>query len=766
MKRVLLVLILLVAGNAAAGVRYTIPFGVFSYDYNPAEPREDYLHGNLGVVVPSYSRSYLYVAHRWMDGAPITSEEQQQIQKTWFSVPELPENQENAWRDLRSATGVPIPDFVKYARPGPFHLDTRDYVQYFPCTPHAYQRAADRLRQHLDRFGAASAEVRHWVQAQDLVFHNCSDERTVPPEAPPSIHPVIRDDRRYQFAAARFIAADFEDAEASFRRIGHAPKNWAGLWAPYMVGRSILWQARTEVTDERNYRRLLRKAQLAFEAVLQDDELAATHNAARFLLIRILAISDQEAAARLLGLRLMSPLRVDSRVQDLNQYLSLLYHNTRRKVAYRMEMKPHAELRELGERDALTDWILAFQSKDTASYEYSLERWRATGTTAWLVSCLSKADGGSAAAVVLLAAAAEEPKGPGWASIQYYRASLLTFRGEREQARAVLDRLLPEISSRSSSWNRALALRSQLGRTPDEMFHYGIRSPASFGTTWPRRTAPWEWSDWEEQRFGRLLRRGELLFPEVADILDSAVPLARFADLAKGATRLPEPIRQDLIIAAWVRAVLLDDQRLAVPLSFEVSELVPTTEADMIRFRAAAPGERQFVAAGIMLKFPGMSARVHPGTGRHSPLHEVHTAGFNWWWWTERGGIYPMPPKAGPVGWLTTAERSQAEEEWARIMALGSGAAWLYGTVMGKCTGASPPPGCAEALYRTVVSEEWIDYHHGIQHLPYEIESSVRYEAAKLLEQRFANTTWAQADRTRPPKDEFCDYRLSAPYPR
>ena len=623
----------LLPGAANAGIRYTIPIAVFSYEHHPAEPRETYAGGELGIVMPGYSRSYLYVAHRWMDGAPLTLEEQREMQKVWWGVPGETENRPSVWRDLRASLPIPAPAFDEKPHWRRSGLDTRGYLQFRACTPHAFERAAERLREHVDRFGADSAEVRAWVEAQDLVFHHCSlpGDGTFPSEAPAGLPVVIREDRRYQIAAARFVATHFEEAEELFRQIEPDPESWAGLWAPYMVGRSILWQARTHLGDEEAYRRLLREAQVALEAVLRRDDLAETHDAARHLLIRILAITDQEAAARLLGLRLSSPLRAASRVQDWEQYASLLYHNTTQRVSYRKQLKPHSQLRKLGARDALTDWILAFQSQDEAAHEYSLQRWRETRSIAWLVACLSKAEAGGAATGELLAEAAQVPPGPGWASVQFYRATLLSATGQREQARAVLDLLLPEIASRSSSWNRALALRAQLSRTVDEMFQFGVRQPASFGTlnSWESRTSPWDWGDWATENYDRYLRRGPLLMPEAAGILDGAVPLARFADLAMEAKRLPDEIRRDRRRRGVgpSRAT----RRLRTPPStsrLTVAEVAPDTAADMKRFSEAASASRRLLAIHTMLKFPGMSARVYPGIGRGVPFNEMHLSGF------------------------------------------------------------------------------------------------------------------------------------------
>ena len=758
----------MLASAATAGNRVTTPHAVFSYEYHPSLPRDDYTAGELGIVVPTYARAYLYVAYRWMSGAAVTPEEQREVRKRWAPDEPAPEHHQSVWNDLTYSAGLRSPDLEKYEKPNIVNRDTRGFVQFPPCRPHAFGRAAERLRQHIDRFGAESREVREWVQAQDLVFANCDlrESWTVPPTALANAHPAIRDDRRYQIAAANFIAWRFDEAERLFRQIEPDGESWAGLWAPYMVGRSILWQARTAVAASgEEYRQLLRKAQRAFEATLRNDGLSETHDAARHLLIRILSTTEPEAAARLLGIRLMSPLRAKSREQDMAQYLDLLDNHTRKSSSGRAD-RPHPEVAKLGVRDELTDWILAFQWR---AYSYSVSRWRAKRSTAWLISCLAHAEASSAESSELLAAAAEEPDGPGWASVQFYRARLLAATGEHEQARAVLDLLLPEISTRSSSWNRALALRAQLGRTPNDMFQYGVRRPASFGvlTSYGIKSAPWEWRRWHQQTLQQFVRRGDLVMPEVADILNAAVPLKRFAQIAQESDWLPQPVRQDLIVAAWLRAVLLEERRLEWLLAGRVGEIVPEAAADMERFRSASVEDRRLFAATIALKYPGMSALVHPGTGRSSPLNEMHRQGFNWWWWTKRGQVDPSPPDAGLASWLTEQERALAEDELDRIVALGNGAAWLYSTVLESCTGRSAPPICAEALYRTVVSEDYIDYWHGLQYLPYEIELEVEAKAAKTLKSKFAGTPWARRLAYEGPtvkEPRFQRFSLSAAY--
>ena len=94
-----------------------------------------------------------------------------------------------------------------------------------------------------------SATSRLWsihdATSIDLVFNACYEQ--IDPEsalaaAPAGIHPDIRRDRLYQTAAAWFNLGRFDEAEKRFRMIEADPSWPGGLWAPYMIGRSILWQ--------------------------------------------------------------------------------------------------------------------------------------------------------------------------------------------------------------------------------------------------------------------------------------------------------------------------------------------------------------------------------------------------------------------------------------------------------------------------------------------------------------------------------------------
>src|SRR5258707_10456840 len=56
---------------------------IFVYTVHPAYPLERFAGGEVGVVQPTYARSYLYVAYRHLGGAGLSKHEQEIISELW-----------------------------------------------------------------------------------------------------------------------------------------------------------------------------------------------------------------------------------------------------------------------------------------------------------------------------------------------------------------------------------------------------------------------------------------------------------------------------------------------------------------------------------------------------------------------------------------------------------------------------------------------------------------------------------------------------------
>jgi hypothetical protein len=56
---------------------------VFTFRKHPDFPRSEFLAGHLGVLQPTYARSYLYVAYRYLSGVGFNAAEREQVRLYW-----------------------------------------------------------------------------------------------------------------------------------------------------------------------------------------------------------------------------------------------------------------------------------------------------------------------------------------------------------------------------------------------------------------------------------------------------------------------------------------------------------------------------------------------------------------------------------------------------------------------------------------------------------------------------------------------------------
>src|SRR3982074_1042632 len=79
---------------------------IFTFTVHPEYPLEKFARGEVGVIQPSYARSYLFVAYRYRNGAGFNSKEQQALVDLWhdrleFTWPEYDEQWPKAWLEAR-----------------------------------------------------------------------------------------------------------------------------------------------------------------------------------------------------------------------------------------------------------------------------------------------------------------------------------------------------------------------------------------------------------------------------------------------------------------------------------------------------------------------------------------------------------------------------------------------------------------------------------------------------------------------------------------
>ena len=79
---------------------------VFAFHVHPEFPLEQFAKGEIGVLQPTYARSYLFVAYRYLNGTPLSKEEQQAVVELWndrmsHAYPEYDSEWPKVWIEAR-----------------------------------------------------------------------------------------------------------------------------------------------------------------------------------------------------------------------------------------------------------------------------------------------------------------------------------------------------------------------------------------------------------------------------------------------------------------------------------------------------------------------------------------------------------------------------------------------------------------------------------------------------------------------------------------
>ncbi len=190
------------AWSGASGVQTVVT--LFESHWHPDLPLDLFAAGRLGLIKPTWSDSYRYVAYRWIVGLGFNAAEQKALVSMWNArlgllppsetTPTQPNAQVSFGINATTAREVAKASSEWFAArnrvPDVESLDTIDVFRsattYFPpgtfkstfyypnCNASTFRTAASTLQTMIGKFGLASPEVKGWVAAQDQVFVNCS----------------------------------------------------------------------------------------------------------------------------------------------------------------------------------------------------------------------------------------------------------------------------------------------------------------------------------------------------------------------------------------------------------------------------------------------------------------------------------------------------------------------------------------------------------------------------------------------------------------
>ncbi len=238
----------------ACGPGYTAP--VFDVNSAPESPYRDFAAGKLGIVKPTYRRSILLAAYRYLTGGGFSDPEQKDLIRIWEAeinhrtdddTKDL-ETAVKAWLDQRKSvlgSDAKVPDIYTERSWGGY--------DFFPnCTKNAFETAAKTLSDRSVSYGSDDKDVKDWVHAQDQVFTNCSVGKSIPAAPSAEMPEWLRKDRAYQVAAAQFYSLDFNAARQGFEDISRdSDSPWQEL-SEYLVGRTLIRAASLSGSEVRS----------------------------------------------------------------------------------------------------------------------------------------------------------------------------------------------------------------------------------------------------------------------------------------------------------------------------------------------------------------------------------------------------------------------------------------------------------------------------------------------------------------------------------
>jgi len=605
---------------------------VFSYKRHPDLPRSRFIEGKLGVLQPTFARSYLVIAYRYLNGIGMNPREREQARDYYKdrdtgkwdgSGTDWPAQ----WREVRSHVHSPQAPPTLLITDGQLAYDPETHSFTLNCAEDAFRIAIQTLKSRRTQFGAASRAFRSWVEAQDKVFENCGGgEEAIPSKASADLPAIVRADRDYQIAAADFYAGNYEAALDGFRHISQdAASPWKAI-SRYLVVRTLLRMTGDEDTGLSADPQLRREAQ----SILADSKLASIRGMTWNLVERAGIRQRDQTYFQELG-RLLSSTGQDNGLREELWNYTDMYDGVIGKADPNAIFAPSkpvagdpARFRDVD----LSDWIFCFQSRDSSVFSHSLERWKQTRSAAWLLAALAHASAATADKEALLRAAVNvSESSPAYLTARFHLYRLYEQIGDKAAARDGLTQLLASSNLKDlpSSVNLFRGLRMLTAPTFEDFVEFAVRKPVMVTTDLNMAEAPF--SVWgadtrfknSEERFDR----------DGARLLNHHTPFRLLKQAALGDS-LPAELRGEALMTAFTRGLMLgeDLSDIARKIAAIQPDLASLTDGYL---RETTDEGRQFAAAFLLLRRPEARPYFASGISRQTAPGKLDPYRDNWW---------------------------------------------------------------------------------------------------------------------------------------
>lgn len=528
-----------------------------------------FLHGQLGVLWPSYDRAFLMMAYREAMGHVALTEADA---AAWTNPqPNAPIGED--WLAARRAAGAP--DQANSAQSGA--RSTGPFSFAGNCHPDAFRLAAATLRARAMAHADEAAAIANWIAGQDAVFAACDHPDAAPPPSVPTGAPSwLRHDRAYQAAASLLYRSQDEGANQAFSAIAaEAGSPWKE-WAAYLQAR-VWWRVtfkqpadyKSFAAQAKDWRREAMPARLvALSADARDPDV-------------------REAAAGLLR-------SLHARLEPVEMHHALWQGID--------AAEPPAELAAwiaderflwvlMKDQDTADDWL--FQTRSIRMLDPADQKtanlsaaWTKHPTPAWLASALMAAHPATPGLEALLRASLKlKPDDPLYLHAAWQRARLALEARDFAGARRELGQASQHLDGEAESTRQAF----------DQLEMLAAASLSVVAKHLQRLPLALEQDDDGAFSDSSLLAKTPIapfIDPETRLWLASNLDGAELLELARD-PKLAKPVREALAGAAWIRGALLGQQVLETGAQTllvsmgDVADVATAETPDERRFRMA-----------------------------------------------------------------------------------------------------------------------------------------------------------------------------------
>jgi len=417
--------------------------------------------------------------------------------------------------------------------------------------------------------------------------------------------------------------------------------------------------------------------------------------------------------------------------------------------------------------DELSDWILSFQTEDPRAYRRALAKWHKTDSHAWLVAALVKADKSSLGLPEIMRAGEKVSRDePAYATVAYHLIRLKMDLGNKVEARKLLDEILTSQSGLlpGSAQNQFLELRTQLARGLNEFLKSAQRKPIAFyeegnlgklSDMLEKEKQFWspEYSEKPREQYAREVEEQYRdLLPwdnrfefddKTLEIFNWHFPLQTLAEAARNPI-VPDYLQRTLVLAVWTRAILLNNDEVALAIAPEVPRVEPKMTAVFDAYlKARTVKERHNAALYVLLKFPNLSPFVQGGLRAFSTSEESEYYFEESWWCAPSDIDYnnqgqEVPKVVPKPSFLTPAQLDAARREHLALKAIGHGKSYLGRHVITWARTSPADARIPEALFIAAKANE--SYKYGCD--SWESDEKTQQQAAAILRRRYPQSPW------------------------